>query len=158
MLDIKYKIQDLRQCLWACQSTISSEHFLCQARWILCLLWTLYVTVGTCGRWNSRVSYGWRLHWSLLVSSQNYTRPLLTGRKKGQILTWNIWNGTASVVDAHLFWSSYLKALIFSTVIDLRTLARVVHMSDCFPSFVYFGKVFPVEEINKFQGDIFFFI
>lgn len=62
------------------------------------------------------------------------------------------------VAEAQLFGSSYLKALIFSTVIDLRTLAQVVHMSDCFPSSMYFGKVFPAEEINKFQGDISFFI
>lgn len=53
---------------------------------------------------------------------------------------------------------SYLKALIFSAVIDLGTLAQVVPMSDCFPSFMRFGKVFPVEEINKFQDDISFFI
>lgn len=62
------------------------------------------------------------------------------------------------MADAQLFGSSYLKALIFSTVIDLRTLAQVVHVSDCFPSFMHFGKVFPVEEINKFQDDISFFI
>lgn len=31
-------------------------------------------------------------------------------------------------------------------------------MSDCFPSLLHFGKVFPVEEINKFQDDISFFI
>lgn len=30
-------------------------------------------------------------------------------------------------------------------------------MSDCFPSFLHFGRVSPVEEINKFQGDISFF-
>lgn len=35
---------------------------------------------------------------------------------------------------------------------------QVVHMSDCFPSLLHFGKVFPVEEINKFQDDISFFI
>lgn len=30
-------------------------------------------------------------------------------------------------------------------------------MSDCFPSFLRFGKVSPVEEINKFQDDISYF-
>lgn len=62
------------------------------------------------------------------------------------------------MAEAQLFGSSYLKALILSTVIDPKTLAQGVCMSDCFPAFVHFGKVFPVEEINKFQYDISFSI
>jgi len=62
------------------------------------------------------------------------------------------------VAEAQLSSSSYLKALIVSAVIDLRTLAQEVHMSDCFPSFVHFGKAFPLKEINKFKDDISSFI
>lgn len=85
--------------------------------------------------------------------------PLLTSRKKRtnfdlENLKW----GSNSVAEAQLFGSSYLKALILSTVIDPKTLAQVVCMSDCFPAFMHFGKVFPVEEINKFQDDISFSI
>lgn len=68
-------------------------------------------------------------------------------------LKWDSLSGWGSA-----FGRSCLKALISSTIIDLRTLAPVALMSDCFPSSMYFGKIFPVEEINKFQGDISFFI
>lgn len=62
------------------------------------------------------------------------------------------------MAEAQPLGSSSLNTSVLSAVTGLRTLARVARMSDCFPSFVHFGKDFPVEEINKFQDDISVFI
>lgn len=143
-----------------CQSKFSSEHILCvlhtkftlfceccvsqqlllEAECLQCLLWLRAALIP--------FSIILELHVSFTNQQIKPTDFYLENLK---------W-GSKAVPEAQLLESSYLNTSVLSAGTGLRTLAQVLHMSDCFPSFVHFGKDFPVEEINKFQDDISAFV